>query len=480
MADSVAALPANPGASTGRRLALFRAPVTGPNQGTQIDTIVNRVRHLVRSNAWAGAAVDKWVASEIGTGVQAKPVNGSPEHKVRATRTWKRWIKVSDAQAVLDFYGQQALASREVKEAGEAFARFRWRRASDGLPVPLQIQLIESEQCPRHYNAYAPNGNVIQEGIEINKRGQAAAYWMYRAHPGDTGALTIDAGTLVRIPADEIMHIYHPLRAGQLRGIPDMASVIALIFGLDRVQDSVMERQAVANLHAGWFTRPPESANVGPLGEARLTDDADGTPIAGMEPGTMSELPPGWGVTFNDPPGAGTDFPEYMRFNLLGFAARVGIPYEVLTGDLRMITDRALKLLLLEFHRLIEMSLWLYTIPMFCGRVRDEWWNMAVLSGALSVANYYDDPDFYRETLWVPQGWPNSHPVQDIRADVQAIRGGISSRTKVALSKGEDPNEIDAEQAEDNARADKLGLSYDSDGRRAQAESALQIQEIIP
>lgn len=468
MTTESAPMPAHQASGTGRRLAMFRAPMSGPNQSSGIDTIVNRSRHLVRNNAWAGAAVEKYVSNAIGTGVQAKMVNGTPELKAAAGKLWRRWCKVSDADGQLEFAGQQALGVREYKEAGEVFARLRPRRRADGLPVPLQVQLIESEQCPRHYYATAPGGNVIREGIELDKIGRRVAYWMYRAHPGDQNTFTVNASELTRIPADQILHLYRPLRAGQLRGIPDLSSVLVLIFNQDRLSDNVMERQAVANLHTGFFTKPVNGEDGSVLGELPAQDDAaDGTPVAGMEPGTMSELPAGWDVKFNDPPGAGADYAEFMRLNLLAFCARMGIPYEVLTGDLREISDRALKLLLLEFHRLIEMDLWLQIIPMFCGRVRDAWWDAAVLDGSLIAPDYATDPEEYRETLWVPQGWPYAHPVQDVDADIKAIRAGLTSRTKVVLGKGEDPEEIDAEQVADNERADLAGLTHDSDGRQA-------------
>jgi capsid protein len=48
-----------------------------------------------------------------------------------------------------------------------------------------------------------------------------------------------------------------------------------------------------------------------------------------------------------------------------------------------------------------------------------------------------------------------------------AVRSGFKSRAEVVSEQGYDAEQIDAEQARDNARADALGLSHDSDGRRA-------------
>ena len=47
----------------------------------------------------------------------------------------------SDADGLLDFYGQQAQAGRTGREGGECFGRLRDRRVEDGLTVPLQVQV---------------------------------------------------------------------------------------------------------------------------------------------------------------------------------------------------------------------------------------------------------------------------------------------------------------------------------------------------
>ena len=386
MTDS-APLQPHQASGTGRRLAMFRAPLSGPNQSGGIDTIVNRSRHMGRNNPWVKASVDKYVANAIGTGIQAKCINGTAEQKKARHKKWRRWCKVADADGQLTFEALQALAVAEYREAGECFARLRPRRPSDGLPVPLQVQLIESEQCPRHYYSTAPNGNAIKEGIEFGPIGNRVAYWFYRAHPGDQNPGTVNASELVRIPADQIIHLFRPLRAGQLRGVPDLAGVAAHAYNLDRINDSTIERVKVGNLFAGFLKRTKGGSDT-VLGETQVDTDTDDTPIAGLEPGTMVELPDGVEPVFSDPPNAGSDYPQFMRFNLLAFAARVGVPYEVLTGDLANVSDRALKLILLEFHRLIEMDLWLYMIPQFCQRIRNAWWDAAVLAGALAAPGY--------------------------------------------------------------------------------------------
>lgn len=452
---------------SGRRLKLWRPPMSGPNSAGNVGTILARMRDAVRNNAWVGAAMDKRAANAIGCGIQAKALYGTPAQRAAVDALWAQSLPYLDADGVCTFYALQELAWREWDEAGEVFARIRSRRPEDGLPVPMQVQMIEAEQCPRDYYGTASNGNAIRQGIEFNAIGKRVAYWMYRSHPGDETWMDSRGIELVRVPAEQVIHLYRPLRAGQMRGLPRAQSVLVLIKTLDRVRDNVAERQAIQNLFAGWFIRPKDSANDSILEESKVGTDEDETPIAGLEPATMQELPEGWDVKFSTPPGAGNDYADFVRTEILAFCSRAGLPYEVLTGDLKDVSDRALKLILNEFRRTIESDQWLFMIPALCQGIRGAWFDAAVLSGRLQFPNYTDLRDQVTGTLWMPQGWPWSHPVQDVDAETKAVRAGFKARSGVVLQQGEDPEEVDRQQQRDNARADKLGLRYDSDSRQS-------------
>jgi lambda family phage portal protein len=460
-------------AGNGRRLRYFPAVSFGPNAVLEKNaTLLARTRATYREDPWATALRDKSVANAIGTGIMARPLWGTKAQKAEQRKLWNQWIKRSDADGVLDFYGQQALGWAAWKEAGEVFFRLRNRRPEDGLPVPLQLQVIESEQCPAHYHGYASNGNRIRHGIELDAIGRRRAYWMYREHPGDRSG-AVNASELVRVPAEQVIHLYRPLRPGQLRGVPPSAASLVMMLDKRQLTDAKLQNFKLNNLFCLFYTTPVGGdeplGGGGPLDEAVVDEDDDGAPIAGLEPGTAQELPPGVKPEFSDPPTPGADYAEYNRSLLIEIAASHGIPYEVLTGDLRDVSDRALRLILNEFRRSIEMDQWLYAIPMLCQRVREAWFDQAVLAGKLRIPNYTEIRADVVETTWVPQGWPYSHPVQDVDADIKAIRAGLSSRTRTNMTNGEDSEEIDAEQVEDNRRSDLMELRYDSDGRQQKA-----------
>lgn len=457
-------------AGTGRRSKTINAPGTGPATASisGLGMLRRRSHAAVRNNPYAFSAIDRLVSNTIGTGIVPKPKHKVKEIRVALQELWEDWGEEADADGITDIYGLEALVCRAVYESGECFIRLRPRRLSDGLLVPLQLQVLEPEFVPYEKNELLSNGNQIMAGMEFNAIGQRVAYWMYLSHPGDSR--TVPAGTynkLVRIPADQVLHIYEPLRPGQLRGVPVLAPVLARLTALDEFDDAVLFRQEIANLFAGFITKPaPEEQEIDPITGQAVVMDSDGySPMVGLEPGTMQELLPGEEVNFSEPPDAGNTYSDFMRQQLQAAAAGSGLPYELLTGDLREVNDRVIRVVLNEFRRRIEQRQFGVFVHQFCRPVRAAWLDMAVLSGAIALPDYGENRRQYLRTRWIPQGWAYIHPLQDVQTKRIEVRAGFKSKTEVALSQGYDTETIDAENAADNERADQLGLSYDSDAR---------------
>jgi capsid protein len=74
--------------------------------------------------------------------------------------------------------------------------------------------------------------------------------------------------------------------------------------------------------------------------------------------------------------------------------------------------------------------------------------------------NYAQRRREYLRTRWVPQGWAYIQPVQDIQARMMEVNAGFNSRSEMVLRSGYDAETVDAENAADQARAQKLGLNY--------------------
>ena len=454
------------GAGEGRRSASWDAPDIGINSinTPALRNLRSRSRAAVRNDPYAFNVIDKRVSNLIGTGITPRPkIDDDTLRKVQQ-ELWEDWVDESDADGLTDFYGQQALIARTVETAGECFVRIRPRSLDENLAVPLQLQVLAPEFVPHDKFEPTKNGNSIRAGIEFNPAHQRVAYWMYRVHPRDASSLNAGYNQLVRVPAAQVLHIFEPVEPGQLRGVPRLAPVLKRLRSLDNYDDAVLFRQEVANLFAGFISRPPPEATQQPRDPVTgqlLTEDRDGfTPMVALEPGTMQELGPGEEVEFSKPPDAGNNYPDFMRQQLMAAAAGTGTPYEILTGDMREVNDRALRVVLNEFRRRLEQLQFGVYVHQLCRPVRAAWMDMAVLAGRLKLDDYAQRRREYLRTRWVPQGWAYIQPVQDIQARMMEVNAGFNSRSEMVLRSGYDAETVDAENAADQARAQKLGLNY--------------------
>ncbi len=335
------------------------------------------------------------------------------------------------------------------QEGGECFVRLRTRKREDGLCVPLQLQVLESEHLDNKSNQTLANGNIIRSGIEFNRLGQREAYYLFREHPGE-GSF----GESVRVPANDVLHIYRPLRPGQIRGVPWLSSVLLKLYELDQYDDAELVRKKTAAMFAGFITRLDPEANI--MGEGESNEQ--GIALSGLEPGTMQLLDPGEDIKFSEPSDVGGSYEAFMKQQLRAIAVGTGITYEQLTGDLTGVNYSSIRAGLIEFRRRCGMLQHNIMVYQFCRPVWDRWLELAILSGELDVGE-----KGAKEVKWIAQGFDWVDPLKDQQAQQMAVRNGFKSRAEVVSEMGYDVEEIDQEIAEDQKRANSLNLMFDSD-----------------
>jgi lambda family phage portal protein len=422
-----------------------------------LDTLRSRSREMVRRNPWATNALDAFVGNCVGTGI--KPQSLHPDAAIREgiQKLWLRWTDEADANGLTDFYGLQSLACRSTAEGGECIIRLRSRLPKDGLSVPLQLQILEGEHLPTNENRMLENGNYIRAGIEFNAIGKRVAYHLYREHPGDSSN-PMASTELVRVPAESVLHLFRPIRPGQLRGQPWLTQVLVKLHELDQYDDAELVRKKTAAMFAGFVIKNAPEDQI--LGEGEA--DSGVAALAGLEPGTLQVLLPGEDVKFSNPADVGASYETFMRVQLRSIAAGIGITYEQLTGDLTGVNYSSIRAGLLEFRRRCEQFQHQVLAFQMCQPIWRRWIQAALEAEALP---YDGDPAAYSEVKWIPPGFAWVDPLKDIKAQMMAVRAGFKSRSEVVSEQGYDAEAIDREIAADNRRADDLGLNYDTDPR---------------
>ena len=458
-------------AMSGRRLATWRATSSNLNTLLRAEgaTLRNRSREAVRNNEYAGAACDSFVARSIGHGIKPKWQLKDPDLRMRTHELFADWTDESDADGVTDFYGQQALCARAIFEAGEVFVRRRPRYASDGLSVPLQIELLEAEMVPLELNAVAPNGNVIRAGIEFDRRGRRVAYHVLKTHPGDSTIVLRDAQT-IRVDAADMLHIFQPLRPGQIRGVPATARSLVRLYILDQYDDAELERKKTAALHVGVITTPSgdDGGMYDPAGRAAGGDATDGTPgmedIPTLEPGMFMKLKDGESVTFSEPADVGGSYDAFQYRTICRITSGLSGIYHDISGDTSKSNYSSMRAGIVSNRPKIEQFQFAIMVYQLCRPVVAHWWmDAAVLSGALSIPGYASNPAVQRDARrieWLPPKPDWVDPLDDVRAEVMQINAGLKSRAQAVSERGYDVEQVDIENAQDRRREADLGLSY--------------------
>lgn len=443
-------------AGMGRRIARWNPRSLGPAKVIEgLQKIRDRARDATRNDWAAASTVQKWATNLVGVGI-------TPRWKSKKLNDlWKAHVKTADADGVLDVYGLQTLGVRTWFDGGEAFMRRRPRSTALPLGAPVQYQLIEGEYCPLFDSDSwpgMPEGNIIRQGVEFNSYGRRVAYWFYREHPNDALRGNVDMSKLVRVLASDVTHFFEPKRPGQIRGVSELASILVRLRSTADFEDAVLERQKLANLFVAFTTRalPPDTdIEFDPDTGLPKFYDTNEQPLRSLEPGIMQELQPGESVTFANPPEAGTTFSDYLRTTNGGTAAGAGLPYELMSGDILNVSDRTLRVLIQEFRRFARQRQWQLVIPMLCQPGVDWWADALFLTGTITAAEYEEA----KNPTWSPEGWEYIHPVQDAQGKQIEVDAGFRSRSSVILERGDDPEQVDQERADDQQREDDLDIA---------------------
>ena len=404
-------------------------------------TLRTKARFLVQNVPYIAAGMGALVAQTVGTGIRPRSTAPNAQAEV-ADSLWARWVKECDADGRCDFYGMQAVAYRAMEQDGEVMLRLRPRFSTDGFAVPLQLQLLEIDWLDTS-RTQAAGANQIVNGIEYDTLGRKVAYWLWDQHPGD---ITLRRGARTqstRVPASSIIHLYNPERPGQGRGFTRLAPVIARVRDLQLYEDAELARKnlearlsVLASGDAASMANPEPGALAGSPALARQTGS-----LGELASGGITEVPAGMNITVVEPKPAGGHV-EYVRHQLHLIAAGMGVTYEMMTGDMSQVNYSSARVRLMDLRRQIEQVQWLCLVPNFLEPVWQAFCDAAQLAGKLrridGAAVEFSTPK-----------WEYVNPADDVRADLDAIGGGLQSMSETIRRRGYNPKDVMREMQSD-------------------------------
>ncbi len=407
-----------------------------------------KARALVQNVPYIRSGLDALVSATIGTGIIPRATGRDAEaiNKLAA-----EWFKVCDADGRLDYFGLQAAAYRAMEQDGEVLIRLRQRLATDNLPIPLQLQLLEIDWLDSARMG-TNGGNQIVNGIEYDALGAIAAYYLWDQHPGDINTFAgVKSGASRRIPAENIIHLFAPDRPGQGRGFTRLAPVIARVRDLQLYEDAELARKnletrlsVIASGDVSSMGNPAEYGGTADTAKSRQTGD-----LGELSSGSITELPPGVNVTVVEPkPAAG--YVDYVKFQLHLIAAGMGVTYEALTGDLSQVNFSSARVRLLDFRRAVQQMQWLLIVPKLLDRIHRSMIDAAYLNGSIRARDY--------AVQFSTPKWDYVNPQQDVDADLAEIGAGLCTISEKLRQRGYNPADVFAELKSDFDTLESYGI----------------------
>jgi lambda family phage portal protein len=337
-------------------------------------------------------------------------------------------------------------------EDGEAFFRIV-RGSKAGRDWPFALHQIDSELCPVGLNRNLGGGRRILLGIERDQWGRPLAYHFYKAH-ADGQYPTLGAyGSTVRIPADEIIHLYLIERAGQGRGVPHMVPALQRLKMLAKYDEAALVNALVgASSFAVIKTPDGDGAPMTDDPEALAEQEETGRQIIDIpEPGQAWRLADG-----EDIGSWSSDYPrgEYESFvaaTLRGIASGFGVGYQALTGDRKGASYSSGRMEALQ-ERDAWKALQGVFVRRFCRSVYLPWLPIALMAQQIRVGESplpVERESKLSRHSWQPRRWDWVDPQKDLTGKKMAVELGTTTVSEIIRESGRDPDEVFEERREE-------------------------------
>ncbi|WP_395648022.1 phage portal protein [Terricaulis sp.] len=379
--------------------------------------IRTKARYYANSDPYARAGLDALVTYAVGAGPM--PAHADSE-------AFLEWWDECDADNRTDFGGIVAQAVRGMATDGESFVQLLQR------PEGLRLRLLPAESVDESKSAELAGGGYIAAGIEFNAAGDRVAYWIRPYIP--TQQFETYAPP-VRVDAADILHLFKPIGAGQVRGVSWLSPVLLKLADLGLLSDALLKGFQVAALHAGFLE---DQNGVGGLpfdGE----QNGDTLEDVSLEPGVVRRLPPGYKINFNNPQAAQQSV-EFMTSQVEAVAAGLGVPAFMVSGNVNRANYSSLRAALITFKASLEALQFGVIVPQLLAPIWKRWTLTRQLRG---------EGDTAKAAEWRFPALPEADPLKQIQAVKVALETKIMSRAEAIAARGESIERVDSDIAAD-------------------------------
>jgi lambda family phage portal protein len=301
-------------------------------------------------------------------------------------------------------------------------------------------------------------------GIEYDQFLKPVAYHVNDEYRDQHPSVGLSSGEVsrTRIDAKQMLHIFRKQFVGQKRGMPWASASLGRLFQLGRYEEAALTAARIGAAKMGFFRSENDDEYTGESGDMQINAEA----------GTFENIGSMEFQTF-DPSYPLGEFKEFMTKTLQSISSGLGVDYHTLGNDLTGVNYSSARVGMLEtreyfktlqgwlIHSLIKPTykLWLDTSLHF----RQISINQKPLNRGL---------DYYLPSQWVGRRWDWVDPKKEAEGKQIQYEMRTISLSQIIRERGDDPEEVFKEIAEENALMQELGVTPAEVIKRLEANDA--------
>jgi lambda family phage portal protein len=426
-----------------------------------LKSIRNRSRELMRNDDYAKKFKRMIKSNVVGSqGIklqnQAKDTNGNLDKKANEVieTAWKKWAKkgncdVTGKYSLIDI---KKMVMGTLAEDGEVLIR---KIKGFDNEFGFALQLLEADHLDEQFTDV--NRNILM-GVEYDQWNKPVAYHLHKTHPGNY-TLTNRDTTRERIPADEINHLFLPLRISATRGVPWMHTAMTRMKMVNGYEEAELVGARLGASKAGFYTRDKAE------GEYAGDSVQNGTPVNEVTPGEFEVLPEGWDFKAYDPQHPSTAFKDFMKVVLRGISSGLDVSYNTLANDLEGVNYSSLRSGVLE-EREVWKDLQKWLAEHLLDDIFSDFLDMALLTKAVPLPFFKYEK--FNNPTWLPRGFAWVDPLKDMQSNILASKEGLKTHTQIASEMGQDIEELYQQLAKEKELRAKYGITTISEAELMQ------------
>jgi lambda family phage portal protein len=355
----------------------------------------------------------------------------------RIEAAWRDWGRVGQCDVTRRLSWKDLCRSVIAGVARDGEVLLHRVRAPRGNRFGFMLQLLDPSMLDEGVNGRPPgtaDGNTVRAGVELDRWERPVAYHLRQTVPNDDPAATRGiAYRIVRVPADDLLHLFVTEWPGQVRGVPWMSPGLRALAMLDGYQEAELVAARVSAGKMGFYKQAG-----GEDVDAELKQD--GTLVQEATAGKFELLPEGVEFEAFDPQHPTQAFGDFVKAILRPAASAAGVSYASFANDAAGMSYSALRSTELEDRdEFATLQDWM--IGAMCEPIFTDWLGQALLMdalGGLPASKFFkfNAPEFHG------RGWQWVDPQNEVAAGKEAIALGISSRTIQAKAQGLDIQKI--------------------------------------